>query len=206
MHTRSARTTPSGQSDRRQKARSERALATSDGAADLHQRGRRRTHPHPLDLDHRHIGYVVSGVLHVEHEDGTTDELTPGSVYRVAPGTTLGPSAPRPPSSSSSRAPRTTPRANGRAEVPGSRPKSLQSPLVDRTYDRSLSAPGVPGHHEDGVSTTRAGFVGANRAVVAPATVIAKRLARLRPAAPPLRRAPERDAPGSWRAACRSGA
>lgn len=33
-----------------------------------------------------HIGYVVSGALHVEHQDGTTAELTPGSVYRVAPG------------------------------------------------------------------------------------------------------------------------
>lgn len=33
-----------------------------------------------------HIGYVVSGTLHVEHDDGTTAELTSGSVYRVAPG------------------------------------------------------------------------------------------------------------------------
>ena len=33
-----------------------------------------------------HIGYVVSGVLHVEHEDGTTADLTPGNVYRIAPG------------------------------------------------------------------------------------------------------------------------
>jgi ethanolamine utilization protein EutQ (cupin superfamily) len=33
-----------------------------------------------------HIGYVVSGRLHVEHNDGTTVELNPGQVYRVAPG------------------------------------------------------------------------------------------------------------------------
>src|SRR4029077_17318946 len=40
----------------------------------------------PHSCQGEHIGYVVSGVLHVEHEDGTTAELTPGSVYRVAPG------------------------------------------------------------------------------------------------------------------------
>ena len=33
-----------------------------------------------------HIGYVVTGTLHVEHEDGTTADLQAGSVYRVAPG------------------------------------------------------------------------------------------------------------------------
>ena len=33
-----------------------------------------------------HIGYVVSGVLHVRHEDGSEDDLDPGAVYRVAPG------------------------------------------------------------------------------------------------------------------------
>ena len=33
-----------------------------------------------------HIGYVVSGALHVEHEDGTTADLNAGAVYRVAPG------------------------------------------------------------------------------------------------------------------------
>lgn len=33
-----------------------------------------------------HIGYVVSGHLHVEHVDGTVAEITAGSVYRVAPG------------------------------------------------------------------------------------------------------------------------
>lgn len=33
-----------------------------------------------------HVGYVVSGTLHVEHEDGTTADLTPGSVYRIRPG------------------------------------------------------------------------------------------------------------------------
>ena len=33
-----------------------------------------------------HVGYVVSGRLHVEHEDGTTGEATPGAVYRIAAG------------------------------------------------------------------------------------------------------------------------
>jgi hypothetical protein len=33
-----------------------------------------------------HIGYVVSGNLHVEHEDGTTLEISPHNVYRIAPG------------------------------------------------------------------------------------------------------------------------
>ncbi|MGZ6494354.1 MAG: cupin domain-containing protein [Actinomycetota bacterium] len=33
-----------------------------------------------------HIGYVVSGTLHVQHEDGTEAELIPGNVYRIAPG------------------------------------------------------------------------------------------------------------------------
>jgi len=33
-----------------------------------------------------HIGYVVSGTLHVKHDDGTEREVTAGDVYRVAPG------------------------------------------------------------------------------------------------------------------------
>src|SRR5437867_3245684 len=33
-----------------------------------------------------HIGYVVSGTLHVKHEDGSEEDLTPGKVYRIAPG------------------------------------------------------------------------------------------------------------------------
>jgi hypothetical protein len=33
-----------------------------------------------------HVGYVVSGVLHVEHEDGSTIELGAGDVYHIAPG------------------------------------------------------------------------------------------------------------------------
>jgi hypothetical protein len=33
-----------------------------------------------------HIGYVISGRLGVRHDDGTEVELTPGSVYRIAPG------------------------------------------------------------------------------------------------------------------------
>jgi hypothetical protein len=33
-----------------------------------------------------HIGYVVSGGLHVEHRDGSSGEVRAGDVYRVAPG------------------------------------------------------------------------------------------------------------------------
>jgi len=33
-----------------------------------------------------HVGYVVSGTLHVESDDGTSGEVTSGSVYRIAPG------------------------------------------------------------------------------------------------------------------------
>jgi hypothetical protein len=33
-----------------------------------------------------HVGYVVSGSMRIEHEDGTTLDITPGSVYRIAPG------------------------------------------------------------------------------------------------------------------------
>ena len=33
-----------------------------------------------------HIGYVVSGTLHVTHEDGSEGEAKPGDVYRIAPG------------------------------------------------------------------------------------------------------------------------
>lgn len=33
-----------------------------------------------------HIGYVVSGALHVEHDDGSTGDVAGGSVYRIAPG------------------------------------------------------------------------------------------------------------------------
>ena len=33
-----------------------------------------------------HVGYVVSGRLHVDHGDGTTADLAPGAVYRIAPG------------------------------------------------------------------------------------------------------------------------
>ena len=33
-----------------------------------------------------HVGYVVSGTLHVEHEDGTALDLQAGDVYRVAAG------------------------------------------------------------------------------------------------------------------------
>lgn len=30
--------------------------------------------------------YVVSGELHVEHEDGTTGDVAAGDMYRIAPG------------------------------------------------------------------------------------------------------------------------
>jgi hypothetical protein len=33
-----------------------------------------------------HIGYCVSGRLHVRHEDGSEGEVTAGAVYRVTPG------------------------------------------------------------------------------------------------------------------------
>lgn len=33
-----------------------------------------------------HLGYVVSGRLHVEHDDGTAGEVSDGDVYHVAPG------------------------------------------------------------------------------------------------------------------------
>lgn len=33
-----------------------------------------------------HIGYVVSGALHVEYEDGSNADVTAGSVYRIPPG------------------------------------------------------------------------------------------------------------------------
>jgi hypothetical protein len=33
-----------------------------------------------------HLGYMVSGRLHVEHEDGSTRDLAAGEVYRIAPG------------------------------------------------------------------------------------------------------------------------
>lgn len=33
-----------------------------------------------------HVGYVVSGTLHVQSDDGTSGEVTSGCVYRIAPG------------------------------------------------------------------------------------------------------------------------
>lgn len=33
-----------------------------------------------------HLGYVVSGHMGVQTDDGTTGEVSPGSVYRIAPG------------------------------------------------------------------------------------------------------------------------
>jgi hypothetical protein len=33
-----------------------------------------------------HIGYVISGTLHVKHDDGTETDVSAGEVYRIAPG------------------------------------------------------------------------------------------------------------------------
>lgn len=33
-----------------------------------------------------HIGYIASGTLHVEHEDGTAGDAAAGMVYRIAAG------------------------------------------------------------------------------------------------------------------------
>lgn len=33
-----------------------------------------------------HVGFVVSGTLHVEHEDGGSGDAVAGTVYRIAPG------------------------------------------------------------------------------------------------------------------------
>ena len=33
-----------------------------------------------------HVGYVVSGRLHVVHDDGTTRDLGPGDAYVITPG------------------------------------------------------------------------------------------------------------------------
>jgi len=33
-----------------------------------------------------HIGYCVSGSLRIKHEDGSEEDIKPGTVYRIAPG------------------------------------------------------------------------------------------------------------------------
>ena len=33
-----------------------------------------------------HVGYVVSGALRIQHDDGSTGDITPGIVYRIGPG------------------------------------------------------------------------------------------------------------------------
>jgi quercetin dioxygenase-like cupin family protein len=33
-----------------------------------------------------HVGYLISGTLAVQTEDGTSGEIRPGSVYRIPPG------------------------------------------------------------------------------------------------------------------------
>jgi hypothetical protein len=34
----------------------------------------------------RHVGVIVSGKMHVAHNDGTESDLTPGSAYVIEPG------------------------------------------------------------------------------------------------------------------------
>jgi len=33
-----------------------------------------------------HIGYCISGSLHIKHDDGSEEDITPGKVYRIASG------------------------------------------------------------------------------------------------------------------------
>ena len=33
-----------------------------------------------------HVGYAISGNLHVTHEDGSATDIKPGDVYRILPG------------------------------------------------------------------------------------------------------------------------
>jgi hypothetical protein len=33
-----------------------------------------------------HLGYAVSGRIHIEHEDGTTADIGPGDAYVITPG------------------------------------------------------------------------------------------------------------------------
>ncbi|MGE5273554.1 MAG: cupin domain-containing protein [Verrucomicrobiota bacterium] len=33
-----------------------------------------------------HLGYAISGRMHIEHEDGTTADIAPGDAYVIAPG------------------------------------------------------------------------------------------------------------------------
>ena len=33
-----------------------------------------------------HIGYAVSGALHIKHDDGTEGDVVAGQVYRIGPG------------------------------------------------------------------------------------------------------------------------
>ncbi|HKN40289.1 MAG TPA: cupin domain-containing protein [Acidimicrobiia bacterium] len=40
-----------------------------------------------------HVGYVVSGSLHIQHDDGSTGDIIPGTVYRIAPGAPRSPIA-----------------------------------------------------------------------------------------------------------------
>jgi mannose-6-phosphate isomerase-like protein (cupin superfamily) len=33
-----------------------------------------------------HLGYMISGSLRITHDDGSVQDITPGQVYRIAPG------------------------------------------------------------------------------------------------------------------------
>jgi hypothetical protein len=35
---------------------------------------------------HQHLGYAVSGSIHIAHEDGTELDIAPGETYFIAPG------------------------------------------------------------------------------------------------------------------------
>jgi mannose-6-phosphate isomerase-like protein (cupin superfamily) len=35
---------------------------------------------------HRHVGVILSGTMHVAHEDGTEQDISPGNAYVIEPG------------------------------------------------------------------------------------------------------------------------
>src|SRR5215212_7466107 len=63
-----------------------------------------------------HTGYVVSGRMHLVHDDGSDRELGPGDVYIIRPGTTPGSWERRPTSGSTSPGRRS---ATPRKDEPG---------------------------------------------------------------------------------------
>src|SRR6478672_5109058 len=58
-----------------------------------------------------HIGFAVSGTLHVKHDDGTEGDVVAGQVYRIAPGHDAWNTGTSQLCSSSSKAPPITPKA-----------------------------------------------------------------------------------------------